>query len=751
MKIKSIGAAGFKGRQFFHNLSDLNLITGANASGKTSRLDAIQLGLCGFHPNLARTNQGVFALSSDDKMEVNVELTAPSSAKQLGGMARWWTRDKKGAIKAEASPSCSYPELQFPAVLIDAESYFALSDRERVRYVFGLVKIPGADDTCEQLVAALHEARIDGVPALVAEAVNAIAKQMSATWNLFEGEPQSYLDGLLTHLKASQSSVAASIKNMTGTVRGLTELSQEPPRDVTKELAAARTQLEQLLKEQTQLEQEIGQAAKLAKQRADLAADMGAIVLPDAALVNELTAQIAELEKCLLAAPKSEVGAKAVEKLRGILKQRREALIKANTEKVNAYVAAQGQEGKKEERERIKQDIAALQQDTLGLVELEVQYQREMAAGSEWEKRSRLSPTDFETLATAAAQMREVLKLHEFTKKRATQLQTLADALECIALASQKPSPKCTIDLRQLVEKQNAQVALERSQARLATLGSDSDLDAANAALASKKAQYEAADTAAKEAEAQVTAAEASDKAVRDWTALLERKRAELARLMEAPKKREQLQKQLEGLGVVVPLEDEDWADARWTASCDGIKDKRLVVFALEGAEKLWLKFKAEAATTQEATKRRGKLEAELSATKAAVSLVETKQGEMVATAFKEILEVANKVVKDILKSELCYRDGEIGMMQGTQFVSHKTFSGTEAALAYAAMSVSLAVQSPLKLVLIDELGRLDASNKLRLVARLRELLNQGVIDQCVLVDTSSVGYDLNAVTHIAL
>ena len=67
--------------------------------------------------------------------------------------------------------------------------------------------------------------------------------------------------------------------------------------------------------------------------------------------------------------------------------------------------------------------------------------------------------------------------------------------------------------------------------------------------------------------------------------------------------------------------------------------------------------------------------------------------------------------------------------------------SGTEEALAFAAFSVALAQESPIKIVMIDELDRLERSKRQQLIERMLELTSKGVIDQFVGVSLEA-GFD---------
>ncbi len=123
---------------------------------------------------------------------------------------------------------------------------------------------------------------------------------------------------------------------------------------------------------------------------------------------------------------------------------------------------------------------------------------------------------------------------------------------------------------------------------------------------------------------------------------------------------------------------------------------------------------------------------AEVEVLKAVVAILEALQVAMVKKAFETILERANQVTKGIMLTPLEYHDGEIGRFQGGQWISHRTFSGTEKALCYAGISVALAWDAPIKIVLMDELGRMDVSNQNRLIERMVYLTGKGIIDQFI-------------------
>lgn len=134
---------------------------------------------------------------------------------------------------------------------------------------------------------------------------------------------------------------------------------------------------------------------------------------------------------------------------------------------------------------------------------------------------------------------------------------------------------------------------------------------------------------------------------------------------------------------------------------------------------------------------RRSRIEAEV--LKATVSLLLELQALLVDVAVAPLISKANQLCGDLLVAPLAYKDGDIGFTDRGSFYSHRSFSGTEKALAYAAISVALAQDAPMRLVVIDELGRLTPDNKMRLIAKLCELTSSGQLDQALLVDVTPI------------
>ena len=120
-------------------------------------------------------------------------------------------------------------------------------------------------------------------------------------------------------------------------------------------------------------------------------------------------------------------------------------------------------------------------------------------------------------------------------------------------------------------------------------------------------------------------------------------------------------------------------------------------------------------------------------------------------SAFNALLTKTRLITDGLLASPLSFREGELGRYVSDEdkrlgsnapvgaWVSHKSFSGTEELIAYAAFAVAVTDGAPYRLVLMDELGRIQGARRRKLVRRMGELVRAGTIHQFIGVDTAHV------------
>lgn len=140
---------------------------------------------------------------------------------------------------------------------------------------------------------------------------------------------------------------------------------------------------------------------------------------------------------------------------------------------------------------------------------------------------------------------------------------------------------------------------------------------------------------------------------------------------------------------------------------------------------------------------------------KVAVKVTLDAQQQIVGKAFAQVLNVAKHFTNGLLNSPLEFINGQLGRRviqldkssgceaQVGAWIPFDTFSGTEELLALAGFGVALTGSAPVKLVILDELGRLDARRKVDVVMRMISLSEAGVIDQAILIDVDPRPYQV--------
>jgi len=148
--ITRVKASNVKGLSFDDALGPITLLTGANHTGKTARLDAIRVGLLGYHPRLPQTNQGTFKLAGGSPMLVDLWIDEDKIRRE------WHLDTRTGRVSyAGYSGAC------VPPVLLDARQYLGMPAREKLWYVCERVDVTkhGYDD--DALLKAIGSVFLD--------------------------------------------------------------------------------------------------------------------------------------------------------------------------------------------------------------------------------------------------------------------------------------------------------------------------------------------------------------------------------------------------------------------------------------------------------------------------------------------------------------------------------------------------------------------------------------------------------------
>jgi hypothetical protein len=148
---------------------------------------------------------------------------------------------------------------------------------------------------------------------------------------------------------------------------------------------------------------------------------------------------------------------------------------------------------------------------------------------------------------------------------------------------------------------------------------------------------------------------------------------------------------------------------------------------------------KARAATVAQSQLAATTAEEEKKKWDAAVTVLEEARATMVQGAFTALLKAAEPIYSNILETPLVFQKGQVGRMTnaGADFIPLSAFSGTEMLVATIGLQVALGVNSPAKIALLDELGRMDGDNKSQLVKNLHGMVERGELDQYIMIDVT--------------
>lgn len=115
----------------------------------------------------------------------------------------------------------------------------------------------------------------------------------------------------------------------------------------------------------------------------------------------------------------------------------------------------------------------------------------------------------------------------------------------------------------------------------------------------------------------------------------------------------------------------------------------------------------------------------------------------MLAQCVDPLLAVANSFLVPVLDMRLELENGHLGFKvgEGGRFLPFGSLSGAQELMASAGLQLAMSAGSPVKIVVMDELGRLSSETKVKLVAAIKSLLEKGTIEQFFGCDVSSSGY----------
>lgn len=288
MKIEQITGVNVKGRDFSHKLGPVTIISGDNFSGKTAILDAIRIGLLGYHSKLGKQGSKLWKLAGQTKMQMSVLLDFADGQRIFNE----WNQKTDGTV----SMTSGIPDnLNTPAILLDTNEYFNRTSTERIAFIFEKSDPAtiGLDD------GELRDkiASIEVIPAKVCQQV------MPSILRIYDvGEThhktmktsvQSWLSTMVESLKSSKKLADQMRKKAADSLQSLKVTGGTAPKDVIIELRLKEAEFKGVSDQLKAIEAETERLTRLKSQISDLHAIAGLEEIPETTL-NERIATLAD-------------------------------------------------------------------------------------------------------------------------------------------------------------------------------------------------------------------------------------------------------------------------------------------------------------------------------------------------------------------------------------------------------------------------------------------------------------------------
>lgn len=648
--ISRVVARALKGGDLDVALTRAAVIHGENWDRKSAILDAIRLGLVGYLPELGNKPGLTFGLASGPELYIRLEFSN-------GELLERTFRAKGDGVSSSVncSPGIAALVKERAAVLtvmLNAEEYFALGDKDRERYVFANVAIagmPSDDDLVNETANAIGTASKDFPDYSIREAIGRVAQwgvrdyRVNGKKTAKPETPQERLAAIIDEVRDDFRTFDRHEATMIETARGLAHLRS--------------------------IDEAVVDVGALEGRRAQIARE-----------VANLTEEKARLSAAYESMKKD----------------------RARREEIGRELAAEAQT--RARLESIEKEIATHEQMLAGL-------------GAVGAADLDAAVAKVGSLKLAYSRATDALRVAQEADQKALN--------EVHALEGQTVCPYCKNcgDGWQALRRAELDAALASAKAAIsAAVNERKEIEEAGKAAAAEVENLRARRKLWDDTNSALRDAQTAKFRVAGAIARLDDLRAELGRLTQddpnLTAKVETIQSQLNVLNEEARGLDTKIRDA-------GVRAADLV--RLAQAEK----------DRDEAAARK------LQVAAAGKKLDEIRE-ELVRKAFEPLLRTANSIFGGILSSPLAFRDGEIGTWRGAQWVGHKTFSGGEKALAYAAIQAALASTSPVRVMLLDELGRFTSKNATAVANATLAAIDRGEIDQFVGIDPERrAPYDL--------
>lgn len=133
------------------------------------------------------------------------------------------------------------------------------------------------------------------------------------------------------------------------------------------------------------------------------------------------------------------------------------------------------------------------------------------------------------------------------------------------------------------------------------------------------------------------------------------------------------------------------------------------------------------------------RLELRLAELKEAEKTVKGWREDAIGQAFTPLLKMIEVFTNGIFHNRIELRDLELGRIREGVWCPVGTFSGSEQAIVYAAVSAALTIGEQGRILIVDELTRIDRERRLKFLANVEHAIEEGMIDQFFGADISPI------------
>jgi chromosome segregation ATPase len=727
MQLSNISAANLKGFSFSHNLAPINIIAGPNGTGKTAVVDAITLLATGNHPLYGPTRPKLFQLSSGAVMSVAGILdTKP--------VTRTWTQKGK-TVGYEDEGTAALPEGALN--LLAADKYLDSNDSKRLQMVFELCQI-------EFDPAALRAKIMEGATGV--EWRKTLLDCIQPEGPEEKENSQRWLEGAITRTNDELKIANAEVTRLGKTGEGVAQLAAGDIAVNEGNVRQRKQKLEQALAELNQAE------GALQQRRADYERHATAHSLWQDK-IKSLTAAMAGQEGRELGIVEDELfGAKNM----------RQKVVETYQAARQLFSEYQERSGKlTSTKERYAQALKALQEHQAEAAKIP-ECQAALEACEPLRAKVEQIRTDRAALEAESARISaEIGAACAANQDTNENFNSIKDNDCCPTCRTAGTVWKTTLEAALRKANEDFSESYSASKALL---------EAVNADIAAVRAQEQAAATVLRDKEAAASTAWTQAQYHQRQAAaqqnvvseLLQEGRQLNAALGAAPPEPNkpdlaQFDAVIEQLTAELPLArtqrelhearaNEPQLPAQVTSEEQNELQQRRADLEAEAEdlriqEQTVANQRAQERTLQQAQDERNNATARATSLKEIKATLVQERDDLVEKAFGPLLKTMQIFTAGILPTPVQYHQGELGRFAGMSWIPLKLFSGTHLAVTAAGLQAALGSQSPLKLAIVDEMGRFDPVNKNQFVDNIERAIGAGIIEQFVGIDVDPFEY----------